>query len=88
MSATHILFESSSGYAIFQAKQVEEIATKAKSVQDAIQDLHKFGKMVELKSFLPFKSAAHALENANDVSEGKRIISCLMLKCVRSLFMC
>ncbi|CAE6440195.1 unnamed protein product [Rhizoctonia solani] len=27
-------------------------------------------EMVELKSFMPFKSAAHALENINDVSEG------------------
>jgi len=26
--------------------------------------------MVELVSFAPFKSVAHALENANDVSEG------------------
>lgn len=26
--------------------------------------------MVELKSFLPFRDAGHALENANDVSEG------------------
>lgn len=30
--------------------------------------------MVELVSFIPFKSAVHALENANDVSEGAVII--------------
>jgi hypothetical protein len=36
-----------------------------------LDDLAKFGKMVSLVSFSPFKSAAHALENANDVSEGQ-----------------
>jgi hypothetical protein len=69
--ATHILFESASGYAIFEVKQVEEIGSKTKEVQDSYADLHKFGKMVQLKSFAPFKSAGHALENANDVSEGE-----------------
>ncbi|KAF8305211.1 Nop-domain-containing protein [Clavulina sp. PMI_390] len=69
-AATHVLFESSSGYALFKAKLVEEIGSKEKDAQASIYDLHKFGKMVELKSFVPFKSAAHALENANDVSEG------------------
>ncbi|KZT35103.1 Nop-domain-containing protein [Sistotremastrum suecicum HHB10207 ss-3] len=68
--ATHVLFESASGYAIFKAKQYEEIGSKTKAVQESIQDLHKFGKMVELISFSPFKNAAHALENANDISEG------------------
>jgi len=67
---SHVLFESASGYALFTVKQQEEIGAKTKEVQDSIQELHKFGKMVELKSFMPFKSAAHALENINDVSEG------------------
>ncbi|CAE6505851.1 unnamed protein product [Rhizoctonia solani] len=67
---THVLFESASGYGLFTVKQQEVIGAKTKEVQDSIQDLHKFGKMVELKSFMPFKSAAHALENINDVSEG------------------
>ncbi len=30
----------------------------------------RFGKIVKLKSFVPFKDAVSALENANDVSEG------------------
>ncbi|KAI0315603.1 Nop-domain-containing protein [Amylostereum chailletii] len=68
--ATHLLFESASGYAIFEVKLREEVAAMTKAVQDSIQDLAKFGKMVSLVSFSPFKSAAHALENANDVSEG------------------
>ena len=69
--ATHVLFESASGYALFKAKDYEEIGSKTKAVQESMQDLHKFGKMVELISFSPFKSAAHALENANDISEGE-----------------
>jgi nucleolar protein 56 len=68
--ATHILFESASGYAIFEVKLREEIAAMTEAVQQSIQDLGKFKKMVSLVSFSPFKSAAHALENANDISEG------------------
>lgn len=68
--ATHVLFESASGYALFEVKLHEEVGAKTKSVQDSFSDLAKFQKMVNLLSFSPFKSAAHALENANDVSEG------------------
>lgn len=35
-----------------------------------MRDLSKFGKVIKLKSFVPFKSAAHALENINDITEG------------------
>ena len=69
--ATHLLFESASGYAVFEVKQHEEIGAKTEAVQKSILDLAKFGKMVSLVSFSPFKSAAHALENANDISEGR-----------------
>jgi nucleolar protein 56 len=68
--ASHILFESASGYAIFEVKLREEIAAMTEAVQQSIQDLGKFKKMVSLVSFSPFKNAAHALENANDISEG------------------
>ena len=67
---THILFESASGYAIFEAKLIEDIGSKSVAVQESIKDLAKFGKMVSLLSFSPFKNAAQALENANDISEG------------------
>ncbi|KAF8624389.1 hypothetical protein AX15_005875 [Amanita polypyramis BW_CC] len=67
---THALFESASGYAIFEVKFVENIGAKTLAVQESIKDLAKFGKMVNLMSFSPFKSAAQALENANDISEG------------------
>ncbi|KAF7791496.1 hypothetical protein EIP86_002512 [Pleurotus ostreatoroseus] len=70
MSLTHVLFESASGYAIFEVKLQDALASSSKAFQDSIADLAKFGKMVNLLSFSPFKNAAHALENANDVSEG------------------
>lgn len=68
--ATHALFESASGYAIFDVKLHENIGSRVKAVQDSINDLSKFGKMVTLVSFSPFKNAADALENINDISEG------------------
>ncbi|KAI6098206.1 hypothetical protein F5141DRAFT_442681 [Pisolithus sp. B1] len=68
--ATHLLFESASGYAIFEVKLHEEVGARTKDVQDSINDLSKFNKMVSLLSFSPFRSAADALENINDISEG------------------
>ncbi|KAK9895780.1 Nop-domain-containing protein [Cystobasidium minutum MCA 4210] len=68
--ATHLLFESAVGYALFSCQMAEEIGQRSKAVQEQIADLSTFGKMVKLISFLPFRDAAHALENANDVSEG------------------
>ncbi|CAG7853514.1 Nucleolar protein 56 AltName: Full=Ribosome biosynthesis protein sik1 [Serendipita indica DSM 11827] len=70
MAPTHVLLESASGYAVFQSKLYEEIGSRTGEVQKSINDFAKFSKMVTLISFLPFKSAAHALENANDISEG------------------
>ncbi|RIB03915.1 hypothetical protein C2G38_2008666 [Gigaspora rosea] len=66
----YVIFETAYGYALFECLQSEEIGSKLANVQKAVQDLAKFGKTVKLKSFVPFKNAAHALENANDVSEG------------------
>ena len=67
---SHLLFESASGYAIFEVKITEDIASHSREMQESIKDLGKFGKMVALQSFSPFKTAAQALENINDISEG------------------
>lgn len=72
--ATHALFETASGYAIFKVNFKEDIGSRSKAVQGSVDDLAKFGKMVSLSSFSPFKSAAHALENANDISEGQFLL--------------
>jgi nucleolar protein 56 len=67
---SHVLFESASGYALFSASLTDEVGARERAVQASIEDLAKFQKMVTLMSFSPFKTAAHALENANDISEG------------------
>lgn len=69
-SLTHVLYEGASGYALFTVSLQEEIAARSKQLQDAINDYNTFSRMVQLASFMPFTSAAQALENANDVSEG------------------
>ena len=74
--ATHLLFESASGYAVFEVKLHEEVGSRTKAVQNSITDLAKFNKMVSLLSFSPFKSAADALENINDISEGVALFAC------------
>lgn len=66
----YLLFESASGYALFERIESEEIGQELPEVQKSTQDLSKFGRIVKLKSFIPFKSAAHALENINDITEG------------------
>lgn len=69
-SLTHVLFEGASGYCLYEVNLQEEIAARSKQLQDSINDYNTFNRMVSLASFLPFTSAAQALENANDVSEG------------------
>jgi len=70
MAATHILYESAGGYALFQSILHDEIGQSSLQVQESIKDLTRFSKQVKLVSFQPFADAAQALENANDISEG------------------
>ncbi|QSZ31416.1 hypothetical protein DSL72_000981 [Monilinia vaccinii-corymbosi] len=72
MSAVdYLLHESATGFAIFQVvHQADTIGNRLKEVQDAGQDLAKFGKMVKLVNFAPYRNAAEALENINLISEG------------------
>lgn len=86
MAITHALFESASGYAIFEVKLQENVGALTRAVQDSIDDLAKFGKMVSLISFSPFKNAAHALENANDISEGTQTPEAITSNCCTTLF--
>ncbi|XP_063675566.1 nucleolar protein 56-like isoform X2 [Bolinopsis microptera] len=69
MSA-YILYEHAAGYALFKNIAMEDIGSQLDQVQAAVLDLAKFGKVVKLESFLPFKSGANALENINSISEG------------------
>ncbi|CAO3597524.1 unnamed protein product [Absidia cylindrospora] len=40
----YVLFETASGYALFERLQFEEIGAKLAQVQDTVTDLAKFGK--------------------------------------------
>ncbi|KAF4042146.1 snoRNA binding domain-containing protein [Phytophthora infestans] len=65
-----VLFESASGYAIFEVVENEEIGGLLSEVQAAVADVSSFGRIVKLKAFQPFTSAENALENINNISEG------------------
>lgn len=65
-----MLFEHAAGYALFKNIAMEDIGSQLDQVQATVVDLAKFGKVVKLESFLPFKSGANALENINSISEG------------------
>ena len=68
--ADYLLFENATGYALFEVIEAEDIGSDLEKVQDSILELTRFGKMVKLKAFVPFKSAEEALANINDISEG------------------
>jgi nucleolar protein 56 len=65
-----VLFESASGYALFERKEFDEIAGQGDEFQRSLLDISKFSKILKLKAFMPFQSAADALANINCVSEG------------------
>jgi len=65
-----VLYESASGYGLFELVALDEIGTKAKDVQKTISDLSRFSKVMKLKAFQPFTNTAGALEEINAVSEG------------------
>lgn len=51
-----LLHEGPMGYSLFKVvHQPESVGNRLKEVQDAAMDLAKFGKMVQLQSFLPFE---------------------------------
>ena len=74
MLLLQVLFESATGLALFTSEFAEEIGAKgSQQVQQSVEELSKFSKMVKLVSFVPFQDAGHALEVANDVSEGESL---------------
>lgn len=64
-----MLYESASGYGLFEVVQHDDIASLTAEVQAAVNDLQRFGRTVKLKAFQPFTTAENALENMNAVSE-------------------
>ncbi|CAJ2509646.1 Uu.00g146720.m01.CDS01 [Anthostomella pinea] len=70
-SIDYLLHEAAVGYAIFKVvHQQNVVALHQKEVAAASADLSKFGKMVTLVHFAPWRNAADALEQIHMVSEG------------------
>ncbi|XP_002155156.2 nucleolar protein 56 [Hydra vulgaris] len=66
----YVLFEHAAGYAVFKVISSEDVGALLPEVQEAVLDLERFGRIVKLVAFSPFKTAANALENINSISEG------------------
>ena len=70
LQVLYLLYESASGYSLFQAYGLDEIGQNTDTIQQSIVDLTRFGKVVKLIAFTPFSSALNALEQINAISEG------------------
>uniref|UniRef100_A0A7S0Z7U2 Nucleolar protein 56 n=1 Tax=Ostreococcus mediterraneus TaxID=1486918 RepID=A0A7S0Z7U2_9CHLO len=68
--AQFVLYESASGYALFETLDMDVVGQAIDKVQETTQNAERFGKVVKLHGFKPFTSAANALEQINTVSEG------------------
>jgi nucleolar protein 56 len=55
-SVNYILYDSAVGYGIFEVvHQADSVGVRLKEVQDSMSDLSKFGKMVKLVNFSPWR---------------------------------
>uniref|UniRef100_T1I424 Nucleolar protein 56 n=3 Tax=Rhodnius TaxID=13248 RepID=T1I424_RHOPR len=70
MPPLFVLFEHAAGYGLFKVKEFEEVGMLLPQVESSVPDLKRFNQVVEIKAFNPFKTAASALENINNISEG------------------
>lgn len=66
-----LLYESASGYGLFEVEKFDELSNSVDELQKSILDVSRFGKSVKLIAFKPFTSAANALEQINAVSESQ-----------------
>ena len=58
---------------MFRCQDVEDIGSLLPEVQEAVLDFARFGSMLTLEAFAPFKTGVNALENINSISEGSTI---------------
>lgn len=70
MSSLYLLHESAAGYALFLKKEFLDAGETEAAVQESIQDLKKFSKIVSLHAWAPFTDAEEALEQANSIAAG------------------
>lgn len=67
--ALFLLFESASGYSLFEVKAMDEIGQSTAAVRKTMREYERFASAVNLVAFKPFQSVADALEQINAVSE-------------------
>jgi nucleolar protein 56 len=65
----YILYESASGYCLFEKEEFDETGGQLKAIQKAIPNLERFAKMIKLAAFQPFSTAEEALENITAVAK-------------------
>lgn len=70
----YLLFETATGFCLFQRLFGEEIGEQSKEYQESLAEASKFKKLFKLKKFGPFTSAEEALDSINSVSEGDCIL--------------
>ena len=70
-AALFLLFESASGYSLFEVTGADEIGQSTHEVRKSVTQFDRFSKLVRLVGFKPFESAADALEQINAISESQ-----------------
>eukprot|EP01126_Amoeba_proteus_P002604 TRINITY_DN10811_c0_g1_i4.p1 TRINITY_DN10811_c0_g1~~TRINITY_DN10811_c0_g1_i4.p1 ORF type:complete len:524 (-),score=122.49 TRINITY_DN10811_c0_g1_i4:117-1688(-) len=65
-----VLFESATGFALFEPKEFEDITVLTDKVRTSLNDFGRLSKIIKLRAFRPFTTTEMALENQNDISEG------------------
>lgn len=66
-----ILYETASGYCLFEKDEYDETGGSLSKVQKAISSLERFTKMVTLVAYQPFTTAEEALENIQTIAGAK-----------------
>ena len=66
-----ILYETASGYYLFEKADYDEVGGQLTQVQKAIGNLERFSKMLKLVAHQAFQTAEEALENISALTDGK-----------------
>jgi nucleolar protein 56 len=66
-----VLYETASGYCLFEKEEYDETGAGLSKVQKAISSLERFTKMVKIAAYVPFKTAEEALENIQAIAHNK-----------------
>ena len=69
MAQFHVLYESSSGYALFDIVSLDETTILDHATQRSIGDHATFSRSCKLRAFQPFTSAEEALANIQAISD-------------------